>query len=67
MGFRRGRYNACVFTRPARGIRCIFHGDDFLAEGHHSSLDKLDTVLEQFEVKKNPRLGPTGARSGVIL
>ena len=24
----------------------MFHGDDFLAEGHDSSLDKLDEVLE---------------------
>ena len=44
-----------------------FHGDDFLAEGHDSSLDKLDEVLEAFEIKRLPRVGPTAGRDGVFL
>ena len=44
-----------------------FHGDDFLAEGHDSSLDKLDEVLEAFEIKRLPRIGPTAGREGVFL
>ena len=30
----------------------MFHGDDFSAEGHDSSLDKLDEVLGAFEIKR---------------
>ena len=41
----------------------MFHGDDFLAEGHDSSLDKL----EVFEIKRLPRIGPTAGREGVFL
>ena len=37
---------------------------DFLAEGHDSSLDKRDEVLEAFEIKRLPRVGPTAGREG---
>ena len=37
---------------------------DFLAEGHDSSLDKLDEVLDAFETKRLPRIGPTAGREG---
>ena len=42
----------------------MFHGDDFLAEGRGSSLDKLDKVLGAFEIKRLPRIGPTAGRAG---
>ena len=45
----------------------LFHGDDFLAEGHDSSLDKLGEVLGAFEIKRLPRIGPTADRQGVFL
>ena len=45
----------------------MFHGDDFLAEGHDSSLDKLDEVLGAFEINRFPRIGPTAGREGVFL
>ena len=45
----------------------MFHGDDFLAEGHDSSLDKLDEVLGAFEIKRLPRIGPTAGRDAVFL
>ena len=45
----------------------MFHGDDFLAEGHDSSLDKLDEVLGAFEIKRLPRIGPTAGREEVFL
>ena len=32
----------------------MFHGDDFLAEGHDSSLNKLDEVLGAFVQQKDP-------------
>ena len=48
----------------------VFHGDDFMAEGHDShdsSLDKLDAVLDSFEIKRSPRIGPTASHEGVFL
>ena len=45
----------------------MFHEDDFLAERHDSSLDKLDEVLGAFEIKRLPRIGPTAGREGVFL
>ena len=45
----------------------MFHGDDFLAEGHDSSLDELGEVLGAFEIKRLPRIGPTAGREGVFL
>ena len=38
-----------------------------MAEGHGSSLDKLDEVLGAFEIKRLPRIGPTAGREGVFL
>ena len=45
----------------------MLHGGDFLAEGHDSSLDKLDEVFGAFEIKRLPRIGPTAGREGVFL
>ena len=45
----------------------LFHGDDFFAEGHDSSLGKLDGVLGAFEIKRLPRVGPTAGREDVLL
>ena len=45
----------------------MFHGDDFLVQGHDSSLDKLDGVLGTFEIKRLPRIGPAAGREGVFL
>ena len=44
----------------------MFHGGDFLAEGHDSSLDKLDQVLGAFDIKRLPRIGPTAGREGGV-
>ena len=45
----------------------MFHGDDFLAESHDISLDKLDDVLGAFEIKRLPRIGPIAGREWVFL
>ena len=45
----------------------LFHGDDFFAEGHDSSLDKLDDMLGVSKIKRTPRVGPTACRGSVIL
>ena len=57
----------CVAYNKTEDSLVTFHGDDFLAEGHDSSLDKLDEVLEAFEIKRLPRIGPTAGREGVFL
>ena len=46
-------------------VPCVAY--EFLAEGHDSSLEKLDEVLEAFEIKRLPRIGPTAGREGVFL
>ena len=38
-----------------------------MAEGHDSSLHKLDEVLDALEIKRLPRIGPTAGREGVFL
>ena len=39
----------CVAYNETEDSLVMFHGDDFLAESHDNSLDKLDEVLEAFE------------------
>ena len=57
----------CVAYNETEDSLVMFHGDDILAEGHDSSLDKLDEVLGAFEIKRLPRMGPTAGREGVCL
>ena len=57
----------CVACNEKEDSVVLFHGDDFLAEGHDSSLDKVDEVLGAFEIKRLPRFGPTAGREGVFL
>ena len=57
----------CVTYNETEDSLVMFHGDDFLAEGHDSSLDKLDEMLGAFEVKRLPRIGPTARREGLFL
>ena len=33
LGFSRGRASPCCYLRPARGLRCVVHGDDFVLAG----------------------------------
>ena len=57
----------CVAYNETEGSLVLFHGDDFLAEGLDSSLDKLDEVVGAFEIKRLPCTGPTAGREGVFL
>ena len=57
----------CVAYNETEDSLVMFHGDDFLAEGHDSPLDKLDKVLGAFEIKRLPRIGPAAGREGVFL
>ena len=53
----------CVAYNETEDSLVMFHGDHFLAEGHDSSLDKLDDVLG---AKRLPRIGPTAGREGFL-
>ena len=55
----------CVAYNEEEDLLVSSHQDDFLAEGHDSSLDKLDEVLGAFEIKRLPRIGPTAGGEGV--
>ena len=57
----------CVASNQKEDSMVLFHGDDSLAEGHDSSLDKLDDVLGAFQTKRLPRIGSTTGREGVFL
>ena len=48
----------CVAHNEKEDTLVLFHGDDFLAEGHDSSLDKLDEVLGAFETRRLPAQQP---------
>ena len=32
-GFRRGKYNPCLYHNPTSGLICMVHGDDFVSVG----------------------------------
>ena len=48
-----------LFYHPEWQVSLSCHGDDFLAEGMSSDLDKLDELMiASFETKVLPRIGP---------
>merc|ERR1712197_86486 len=47
LGFERGRSNACVYYHRRRGLRCLVHGDDFVATGLAQHLEWLHQELEK--------------------
>ena len=48
-----------LFFHPEWQVTLSCHGDDFLAEGLSSDLDKLDELMvKSFETKVLPRIGP---------
>ena len=57
----------CVTYNENEDLLVSSHGDDFFAQGHDSSMDKLDEASGAFEIKRLPRVGPTAGREGVFL
>ena len=57
----------CVCYNEKEDSMVLYHGDDFLGEGHDSSIDKLDTVLGEFTIKIEKRCGPTGVSTTSFL
>ena len=51
-GFRRGRYNPCLYWHKELKIRTLVHGDDFVSVGDKESVIKFKQRLEErFEIK----------------
>eukprot|EP00973_Karenia_brevis_P087505 12133439-Karenia_brevis.AAC.1 len=51
-GFRRGRYNPCLYWNPKLNLKTLVHGDDFVSVGSRDSVSKFRKLLEaRFEIK----------------
>ena len=51
-GFRRGRYNPCLYFHAKRNLRTFLHGDDFATVGTKENVEWFKAVLEnRFEIK----------------
>ena len=58
-GFAPGLATPCAFYNVEHDVRCVVHGDDFTFLGTDSSLDWIQTrIQEHYEVKIRGRLGP---------
>ena len=58
-GFIRGRSSPCTFFHPARGIRCVVHGDDFTFLGCEDDLKWCTQMMkDEYEIKLRGMLGP---------
>ena len=58
LGFQRGRSNACVYHHRRRELRCLVHGNDFVATGQQRHLEWLQQELENTILLK--RVGVLG-------
>ena len=51
-GFNVCRYNPCMYYHPARGLRCLVHGDDVVCVGDADDLKWPEKCLKEwFEIK----------------
>ena len=57
-GFKRGRYNPCLYYHSGLEIMTLVHGDDFMSVGSVQALSRFKTNLEsRFEIKTQA-IGP---------
>ena len=69
IGFRRGRYNPCVYWHLEKRIKAIVHGDDFVGVGRPADVEWMnDKLKERFQIT-SMRIGggANEAREGRIL
>ena len=51
-GFKRGRYNPCLYWNPKSRLMTFVHGDDFVSAGRNESADQFGKQMEaRFEIK----------------
>ena len=52
IGFKRGRYNPCLYEHASWKIECIIHGDDFVFKGEEKELERVQEELgKRLEIK----------------
>ncbi len=69
-GFKRGRFNPCLYFNAHTGVRTLVHGDDFVSVGKRSAIKRLEEQLqERFEIKTTivGRDEQREAREGKVL
>ena len=53
-GFRRGKYNPCLYFHESRQLRTFLHGDDFATVGTREGVNWFTQTLEKrFEIKSS--------------
>ena len=53
-GFKRGKYNPCLYFHEEWNVKVLVHGDDFVSVGKRSQVNKFKDKLEgRFELKTN--------------
>jgi hypothetical protein len=58
LGFLRGKASPCCFFHPARSLRCVVHGDDFVLAGAPSELEWFKLAVgDSFLTKEVGTLG----------
>ena len=51
-GFKRGRYNPCLYWRPEDDLLMMVHGDDFVSVGTPSAAKRFkEELASRFELK----------------
>ena len=51
-GFKRGKYNPCLYYHPQWKVETLIHGDDFVSVGEEALLKKMERKMtERFEIK----------------
>ena len=63
-GFRRGRYNPCLYYNAETGLMTLVHGDDFVSVGPRKSAEDFKKQLKaRFEIKSQV-IGAPGSEGG---
>ena len=63
-GFKRGKYNPCVYWHPQTKLMVMVHGDDFMSVGTRAAAKAFKQKLEgRFEIKTQV----VGSRGGVPI
>ena len=58
-GFKKGVSSPCAFWNKEREIRCVVHGDDFVAQEDKQELDWFwNQISKTFQSKHRRRIGP---------
>ena len=52
-GFKRGKYNPCLYFHEEWNVKVLVHGDDFVSVGTRSQVNKFKDKLEgRFELHR---------------